>query len=165
MPLILRDGGLPTAADLGRLCLGGFVGLMAWEAFARFVTPVFLGGALEPAALVTSLVQNWTGVVVPRLLAEAVHYLTGILLYPLGYWFTSRWIVSFGTLGDGVLWGVVTWILALGVFASLAGLPFMLGWIPLTWFSLVGHLIYGVLAVEIAERGREGRMTIRGVSP
>jgi hypothetical protein len=101
---------------------------------------------------VTSLIQNWTGVVVPRLLAEAIHCLTGILLYLLGYWFTSRRLATFGTLGDGLLWGVVTWILALGVFASLAGLPFMLGWIPLTWFSLVGHVIYAVVAVGVADQ-------------
>ena len=40
--------------------------------------------------------------------------------------------------------GVLTWILALGVFASLAGLPFMLGFIPLTWMSLVGHVALGL---------------------
>jgi len=35
------------------------------------------------------------------------------------------------------------------VFASLAGLPFMLGWIPLTWMSLVGHVIYAQVAVAL----------------
>jgi hypothetical protein len=95
-----------------------------------------------------------------RLLAEVIHYLTGILLYPLGYWFTSRWVAILGMLGDGLLWGVVTWILALGVFASLAGLPFMLGWIPLTWFSLIGHVIYAVVGVGVAER-----WTARGPKP
>ncbi|MCB1882495.1 MAG: hypothetical protein KDG89_00640 [Geminicoccaceae bacterium] len=33
------------------------------------------------------------------------------------------------------------WILALGVFASL---PFMPGFIPLTWMSLVGHVALGL---------------------
>lgn len=142
---------------VGRLALGSVVGLVAWEQFANFVTPLFVGGPLEPPALVTSPVQRWTGVVVPWALAVAIHRATGILPYPLGYWFTSRWLVSFGTLGDGFLWGVVTWILALGVFATLAGLPFMLGLIPRTWFSLLGHVIYAAVAVLVAERGRAGR--------
>ena len=154
MRLIFGNGGWPTGEQLARLCLGGLVGLVAWELFANLVTPIFVGGPLEPPALVTSLIQRWTGVVVPWSLAVAIHWATGILFYPLGYWFTSRWLVSFGTLGDGLLWGVITWILALGVFASLAGLPFMLGFIPLAWFSLIGHVIYAVLAVALAERGQ-----------
>lgn len=154
MRMILKQGGLPGGAMLARLCVGGLVGLLAWELFAQFLTPIFVGGPLEPPALITSLIQHWTGVVVPWELAVAIHWATGILLYPLGYWFTTRWIVSFGTLGDGLLWGVVTWALALGVFASLAGLPFMLGFIPLTWFSLIGHVIYALLTVVVAERGR-----------
>jgi hypothetical protein len=124
-----------------------------------------VGGPLEPAALVTSLIQNWTGVVVPRLLAETIDYLTGILLYPLGYWFTSRWVATLGTLAGGLLWGVATWIPALGVFASLACLPFMLGWIPLTWFSLIGHAIYAVVAVGEAERLAAGGPKPTAVHP
>lgn len=154
MRVILRNGGLPSGEQLGRLAAGGVVGLTAWELFANLVTPVFVGGPLQPPALITSLIQNWTGIVVPWALAVAIHWTTGVLLYPLGYWFTSRWLVSLGTLGDGLLWGVVTWILALGVFATLAGLPFMLGFIPLTWFSLIGHVLYAALAVAVAERGR-----------
>jgi hypothetical protein len=153
MRLILKNGGLPSRGKLAWLAVGGFIGLVAWELFANLVTPIFVGGPLEPPALITSLIQHWTGIVVPWPLAVAIHYATGILLYPLGYWFLSRWLVTFGTIVDGVLWGVITWILALGVFASLAGLPFMLGWIPLTWFSLIGHVIYALLAVVIAERG------------
>ena len=119
-----------------------------WELFARFLTPLIIGGALEPAALVISLFQNVFGFNPGRPLAELIHYSTGILLYPLMYWGLSR-TRSFGTAIDGLLWGIATWFLALGVFATAAGLPFMLGFIPLAWMSLFGHVIYGQLAVAL----------------
>lgn len=154
MRVILSRGPLPNGSELKRLALGGAIGLVTWELFANLVTPIFVGGPLEPPALITSLIQHWSGILVPWPLAVAIHYLTGILLYPLGYWFTSRWVLTLGTIGDGLLWGVITWVLALGVFATLAGLPFMLGFIPLAWFSLIGHVIYALVAVTVAERGR-----------
>jgi hypothetical protein len=40
---ILRNGGLPTGGDVLRLAVGGFLGLMAWELFARFATPILVG--------------------------------------------------------------------------------------------------------------------------
>ena len=43
---------------LARLCVGGLVGLLAWELFAQFLTPIFVGGPLEPPALITSLIQH-----------------------------------------------------------------------------------------------------------
>ena len=48
MRLILRNGGLPTGGDVLRLAVGGFLGLMAWELFARFATPIFVGGPSNP---------------------------------------------------------------------------------------------------------------------
>ena len=136
-----------SAAGFGKLFLGGFIGLMLWEVFARFLTPIFVGGPLQPASLVISLFQNVLGFNPGRPAAEVIHYLTGIVFYPIGYYILTRYIISFGALIDGIVWGVITWILALGVFATAAGLPFMLGFIKLSWFSLIGHVIYGVVAV------------------
>ena len=70
MRLILGHGGLPGGEELRRLALGGLVGLLVWELFANLVTPIFVGGPLEPPALVTSLIQRWTGVVAPWALAR-----------------------------------------------------------------------------------------------
>lgn len=144
---------LPDRGELGRLVAGGLAGLITWEMFARLLTPLVLGGPLEPAALIISLAQNLFGVSPGRLPAEAVHYLTGIVFYPLAY-LALRRRCSFGSVVDGLLWGVITWVLALGVFAPAAGLPFMLGWLPLTWMSLLGHLAYGTIAVGLFHRLR-----------
>lgn len=142
---------LPRPRELGRLFLGGFAGLMAWEAFARVLTPLVVGGPLQPAALVISLFERQLDFNPGWAAAETIHYLTGIVLYPLLYLAYSR-LLGRGVLLDGLAWGVITWILALGVFASLAGLPFVLGFIPLSWMSLVGHVIYAGVAVWIFKR-------------
>ena len=63
-----------------------------------------------------------------------------------------------------MIWGVITWVLALGLFASLAGLPFMLNFIPLSWMSLVGHTLYAMVAVtlyfELRGFGRRTGITV-----
>lgn len=140
---------IPDARTLRNLCLGGAAGLLAWELFARLVTPEVIGGPLEPASLIISLFQNLFGFDPGRPAAEALHYVTGVALYPLAYWLLTSLTLSLGPTADGVVWGVVTWILALGLFASLAGLPFMLGFIPLSWMSLVGHMLYAMVAVTL----------------
>lgn len=134
---------------LRNLCLGGAAGLLTWELFARLLTPEVIGGPLEPASLIISLFENLFAVNPGRPAAEALHYITGIALYPLAYWILTRLTRSLGPTLDGLLWGIATWIIALGLFASLAGLPFMLGYIPLTWMSLVGHTLYAMVAVGV----------------
>lgn len=200
---------LPTTApklgDAAKLAIAGGIALVVWEIFARYLTAWLLGGPLEPASLVQSLFGNFIGVPIARLPAEALHYATGIVFYPLGYFVVSRviqprvpfaremiWaamaafilimsvdvatltvakpvsvflglmVVAGGYLAshfsssrafaDGLLIGVGTWILALGVFVSLAGIPFMLNWGGLAWMSLVGHVIYGLLVAATFER-------------
>ncbi|MGF1553366.1 MAG: hypothetical protein ACFBWO_12850 [Paracoccaceae bacterium] len=138
----------PSRVEIAALAAGGAAGLVAWEVFARVLTPLVIGGPLEPAALIVTLFQSTIGVHPGLPAAEALHYATGILGYPLAYWALSRGR-SLGVGLDGLVWGVITWVLALGLFAGLAGLPFMLGWIALTWMSLFGHVIYAQLAVAV----------------
>jgi len=137
------------AATLRQLCIGGAAGLVTWELFARLLTPEVLGGPLEPASLIISLFANLFGLNPGRSAAEGLHYVTGIALYPLAYWILTRLLRSAGPTLDGLLWGIATWVIALGLFASLAGLPFMLGFIPLSWMSLVGHMLYAMVAVSV----------------
>ena len=50
----------------------------------------------------------------------------------------------------GLGFGVGLWIFALYVMAHLiAGLPAFLGFIPLTWASLVGHLLFGTVVAFV----------------
>lgn len=141
---------------LGSVLLAGIAADLAWEIWARGITPFWVGGPLEPAALVQSVFGLKS-----RLIAELIHLMVGVVFYPLGYLFIARplarllvpflpwWLV-------GVGFGLGLWVFALYVMAHLiAGLPAFLGFIPLAWASCVGHLIFGVVTAGVI-RWREG---------
>lgn len=138
------------------ILLAGLAAEVIWEIWARLITPLWVGGPLEPAALIQSVFgfNNWP-------LAEFIHFLVGLVAYPFGYVFIAKpiarsffpflpwWIVALG-------YGAGLWVFALYIMAHLvAGLPAFLGFIPLTWASLVGHLLFG-LAVGTVVRLRHG---------
>jgi hypothetical protein len=134
--------------------LAGALADAAWEVWARGVTPLLVGGPLEPAALVQS-VFGWQS----RLAAEIVHLVVGVVFYPLGYLFVARplqrlVLPSLPTVLTGLGFGVGLWIFALYVMAHLfAGLPAFLGFAPIAWASFAGHLLFGlVVALVVAWR-------------
>lgn len=198
-PMTVRA--IPTMRTLGNLFIGGYAALMAWEIWARVLTPWIIGGPLEPPGLVISLVQAWTGYELSLPTATAGHYLVGIVGYPAAYYVVSRFLprwdavltagvfaaftlflatmaVKGGLTGPMVAfwcvvtavsaarflplpprfiaclaWGSFTWFNALGLFAPLAGLPFLLiAWGgDLSFMSYVGHVIFGFVAAWVFE--------------
>lgn len=134
----------PQPARTGAaLVLGATVGLIAWELFARGIAPVWTGGPLQPTELIRGLFANALGWPVGSATALALHLVTGLLAYPAVFYLLTR-AHSFGWAADGLLWGVATWFLALGVIAPWAGLPFLLDVGAVTWAALAGHLLYGL---------------------
>ena len=130
-----------------------FAGLAAdvtWEIWARLITPLWVGGPLEPAALVQSVFgfQN-------LLLAEAIHAIVGIVFYPIGYLFIARplqrlIVPRFPTLLTGMGFGVGLWVFALYVMAHVfAGLPPFLDFVNLAWASLIGHMLFGTVVAFV----------------
>jgi hypothetical protein len=135
--------------------IAGAAADLTWEVWARGVTPLLVGGPLEPAALVQSVFGLGS-----RFAAELIHLVVGVVFYPLGYLFVARplqraILPNLPTVLTGAGFGVGLWIFALYVMAHLiAGLPPFLGFIPLTWVSLVGHLLFGiVVALVVRARG------------
>ncbi len=146
-----------TLDTLATAILSGGAADLIWEGWARFVTPLLVGGPLQPAALVQSVFgfQSWFW-------AETIHGIVGVVFYPLGYLYIARpiarvvtpflpwWIVGAG-------FGLGLWVFALYVMAHLiAGLPAFLGFIPLAWASCAGHVIFGIVTVAVV-RWREAR--------
>ena len=137
-----------TRATLATALLAGLAADFSWEVWARVITPLLPGidGPLEPAALVESVFGFHN-----RPLGEAIHLLTGFAFYPLGYLFIARplqrliipvlpWYLTALGFGAGLF------VFALYVMAHLiAGFPPFLGWIPLTYASLAGHLLFGLV--------------------
>jgi hypothetical protein len=141
-----------TATVFVTAIVAGIAADIVWEIWARVITPIFVGGPLQPAALIQGVFgfQSWA-------LAEAIHLIVGAVFYPLGYLFVARpiarvvtpflpwWVVGLG-------FGVGLWVFALYVMAHLfAGQPPFLGFIPLTWASLVGHMLFGLIVAAIVK--------------
>ncbi|MBH0237193.1 hypothetical protein [Methylobrevis albus] len=144
-----------TPALAVTIVLAGLSADVLWEVWARLITPIFVGGPLEPAGLVQSVFGLQS-----RFLAELIHAAVGIIAYPIGYLFVARplqraLLPGLPLLLTGIGFGIGLWIFALYVMAHLiAGLPAFLGFIPLTWASLVGHVIFGVtVALVVRRRG------------
>lgn len=138
------------------LLMAGVVSVIVWEVWARFMTPLWIGGPLEPAGLVQAVFG-----LSDRTTAEAIHFATGLIAYPFGYIFIARpiakailpalpwWIVA-------LAYGVALWVFALYFMAHLAaGFPAFLGFQQITWASLVGHLLFA-LAGGAAVKARMG---------
>jgi hypothetical protein len=134
------EPGLVKAALAAGVCAD-----IAWEIWARAITPLLVGGPLEPAALVQS-VFGFNNI----LAAEVIHAIVGIVFYPIGFLFIARPLqrailpnlpLSITAIG----FGIGLWVFALFVMAHLfAGLPAFLGFVPLAWASLAGHIIFGL---------------------
>ncbi len=143
---------IPNARQIVLLMLGGCAGMGFWEGFSMVPTAWVAGFPLQPPELVKSLFFNLFGLDLPLTSAIGLHFLTGVLLYPLGYFVLTRWVRSFGMPADGWIWGVITYFIALGFFAPLAGQRFLLLDMPLlSLMSLIGHAIYGYLAAYVFE--------------
>ncbi|WP_157089638.1 DUF6789 family protein [Bosea sp. WAO] len=143
---------LPSARTLTNLTLGGFAGLGFWELFSAVPTAWLAEFPLEPPELVKSLFAHQLGLTLSTPAAKLLHFVTGFLLYPLGYWVLTRRVKSFGMPADGWIWGVITYFIALAFFAPLAGQHFLLNDVPrLSLMSLLGHAIYGYVAARVFE--------------
>ncbi|BBK32428.1 hypothetical protein EDC65_1226 [Stella humosa] len=145
-----------TSALVVTAVIAGVAADVTWEVWARAITPLWIGGPLEPAALVQSVFGLQS-----RFLAEIIHLVVGVLFYPLGYLLVAQPIAR--AILPGLPWylvalgyGVGLWVFALYVMAHLiAGLPAFLGFIPLAWASLVGHLLFGlVVGAVVRWRGQ-----------
>jgi hypothetical protein len=143
---------IPAPATLWRLFLGGAAGLGFWEVFASTFTHWAAGFPLQPPELVKALFNHQLGLTLSDPTAALLHGLTGLLFYPIGYFVLSRLFPQMGVTAAGWTWGVITYFIALGFFAPLAGQPFLLHPYPvLSIMSLVGHAAYGYIAAIVFE--------------
>lgn len=141
---------------IATILIAGVAADVSWEIWARGITPFLVGGPLEPAALIQS-VFGFNN----RPVAEVIHAIVGIVFYPIGYLFIARplqrlILPNLPLLLTGLGFGVGLWVFALYVMAHwFGGQPAFLGFIPLTWVSLAGHLIFGVVVAYVV-KWREG---------
>jgi len=141
----LSGSGTRSGNMFATILMAGVASVLVWEIWARLITPLWIGGPLEPAGLIQSVFGLGD-----RTIAEIIHFAVGLIAYPIGYIFIARpiaktvlpflpwWIVALG-------YGAALWVFALYIMAHLfAGFPPFLGFTQLTWASLVGHLLFAL---------------------
>jgi hypothetical protein len=106
---------VPSVRTFARLFFAGYCALMAWEIWARTITSWVVGGPLEPPGLIISLVQHWTGYTLPLSTATFLHYMVGILGYPLAYLVISRHLRYWSMILDALVWVIFTLFLVYGL--------------------------------------------------
>ncbi|MFM9974134.1 MAG: hypothetical protein ACKVON_06110 [Beijerinckiaceae bacterium] len=95
---------IPSLTSVAKLFAGGLAGLLIWEIWARVFTKLVLGYPLQPAGLIDALFQHNLGISVPWLVRETLHYIVGIVGYPVAYYVISRSIPKYGLVLDVIVW-------------------------------------------------------------
>lgn len=138
------------AGIAGLVIASGVAGLVTWEMFSRLIAPMWIGGPLDA----TGLIQMSLGL--SETPAELLHLLTGIVVFPVGYFLVvhplvARIVPFLPWPAQGLGYGVALWVFAMFVMASLiGGAPAFLGFQPLTWASLAGHMLMGLAISGVA---------------
>ncbi len=179
---------IPSPASVIRLFVGGLIGLMVWELWARVLTKAVLGYPLEPAGLIDAIAQHNFGLGVPYLLREALHYAVGIVGYPVFYYLVSRFVprwpivldaIVFATFTVGVamlmarggftpvhfiFYTAVLGLLASRFFNASSALADAITWGNFTWFNALGLMapIGGLSFYLLGEGGELSYMSFVG---
>lgn len=127
------------------LLAAGGIAELALEFLAWWGVPAVLGKPMRPDILVADLARSIFSADISVVLAVSIHLLLGFLIFPLIF-ALARAVIGFRTtLLPAVIFGVILWAIAQTTLAPLAGRPFMLGFIPYTWASLILHVAYTVV--------------------
>lgn len=153
---------MPGVRDIALLFAGGLAGLLVWQFWAEVITPPIAGGPLQPPGLIISLVKNWTGYELSYDTATILHFLVGIVGYPIAYYVFSRGLKRWALIMDVGVWAIfLAYILVsatqghyfpfMGIFFTIvtivsgtrffnknAVLADCLSWGSFTWFNALG---------------------------
>lgn len=143
------------------MLVAGALSTVAFDYFGQSLSPMLGFPNLAPVPLANQVIQTFTGgPYEPG--AHLLHYLAGMIAYPLGWMLIveplRRAVMpSFPWLLAAVIYGVVLWIFALYIMAHLiAGNPPFLGFRGITWVALVGHVIFAVVTAIVDRIRYEG---------
>ena len=156
---------------LTTLLVSGAFAILAFDLFGQTISPMlkgmfgpYLGAKLAPVALANQSLGVLTGLggkfISANGIGHAMHLLTGLLIYPIGYMFVARPISRIAPFvpwwGVGIAYGIVLWIFALYVMAHLvAGNPAFLGWSGITWVALWGHIVFAMVVAAFVHYRHE----------
>ncbi|MCF3936576.1 hypothetical protein L1787_24595 [Acuticoccus sp. M5D2P5] len=154
MALSVTHPRFPVTSLSGTIVMlaGGLLATIVFDLFGQWLTPTLGFARLAPVPLATQSLQALFGPFDSATLAgTVVHWLTGILFYPIGYAFIAlpiaRSVVpSIHWSVVAIVYGIVLWVFALYMMAHLiAGNPPFLGFTGITYVALIGHVIYALV--------------------
>ena len=142
---------------LTRMLVAGSIATVAFDYFGQSLSPMLGFANLAPVPLATQVWQVLFDVAyVPG--GQLLHYLAGLVAYPLGWLLIAKPLARAVTPGlppmiAAVAYGVGLWVFALYVMAHLiAGQPPFLNFTGITWVALVGHVLFAVVAAIVDSR-------------
>lgn len=134
----------------------GALATIAFDFFGQALSPLFGYAKLAPVGLAQGTVKAVFGVA-PKGIGDAVHIMTGLLVYSLGWLMVARpiqqrvlpnlhWSLT------AIAYGIGLWIFALyGVAHLIAGNKPFLGFTGITWVALWGHILYALVLAAVLE--------------
>jgi len=133
--------------------VAGSTATVAFDFFGQSLAPMIGLPALSPIGLANQLISTLFGQAY-KPGAELLHYLTGIIVYPIGWIAVAEPVarkVSFLPWPvAAILYGVVLWVFALYILGHLiVGNPPFLGFNTFAWVALAGHVIYALVAAAV----------------
>lgn len=138
------------------LLVAGAVATIAFDLFGQGLAPLAGFAKLAPVGLAQATLSKVFGTV-PKGAADTMHILTGLFVYPLGYFLIARPLAarilpSLHWSLVAVAYGTGLWIFALYVVAHLvAGNAPFLGFTGITWMALWGHVLFALVAAAAIE--------------
>ncbi len=143
------------------MILAGCVATIAFDLFGQAISPMLGFASLAPVPLAT---QTW-GVIFGQPYGPGghlLHYIAGVIAYPVGWMFIWRPIVGSVLPGlpwliSAILYGVGLWVFALYFMAHLvAGNPAFLNFTGITWVALAGHVLFAIVATIVVREREKG---------
>lgn len=140
--------------NLWTMILAGAVATVAFDLFGQSITPMLGFASLAPVPLANSVIQTLFGAPYEPG-AQMLHYIAGMIAYPVGWMFIAEPVARRVTPGlswfvVSVIYGIGLWIFALYIMASLiAGQPAFLGFTGITWVALTGHVLFAIVAAGV----------------
>ena len=149
---------------LWTMLLAGAMSTVAFDYFGQSLSPMLGFASLAPVPLANQVISVIFGQGHGPS-AQLLHYLAGMIAYPIGWMFIFRplslkYAPSLPLLVTAVIYGVALWVFALFIMASLiAGNPPFLNFTGITWVALIGHVLFALVTAGVVgwrERGQAG---------
>ena len=143
-----------------QILTAGALATIAFDLFGQGLSPLFGFAKLAPVGLANGTLNAVFGSS-PKGAADALHIMTGLLAYPLGYLLVARPIArkilpNLHWSGIAIGYGIGLWVFALyGMAHLVAGLKPFLGFTGITWVALWGHILFALVAAWVLEREAE----------